>query len=117
MDMRAGLQSCISAIGAIASRIFQVALLSTIGKSNSSAGVLRLLILRLNLPEKQTASKWAPDQETHFFQLPERNEFAFEVATGDGVVGLECIEANEVLELGDVRALAIFHACQLETPM
>ena len=34
-----------------------------------------------------------PTPETHLFGLQKRNEFALEVATGDGVVGLECIEA------------------------
>jgi hypothetical protein len=34
-DIRAGLQACAFAMGAMASRIFQVSSLSTMGKSNS----------------------------------------------------------------------------------
>jgi hypothetical protein len=70
-----------------------------------AARAFRLLILPAELTGEQTASKRAPDQQTHPFSFEKWNEFAFEVATGYGVVGLESIETREVLELGDAKGL------------
>ena len=62
-DTRAGLQPWAFAIGAIASRIFQVRSLSTIGKSNSARRVpSRLLIFAAEFSRKQSAGERAPDQ-------------------------------------------------------
>src|SRR6266705_1920219 len=70
-----------------------------------TAGAFRLLIRSAELTGEQAAGKRAPDQKTHLFSFQKRNEFAFEVATGDGVVGLERLEARQVLELGDPKRL------------
>ena len=82
-----------------------------------AARVFRLLIRSVELTGEQAAGKRAPDQKADLFSFQKRNEFAFEVATGDGVVGLERIEAGEILNSEMPRALAIFQACQFETPM
>src|SRR6267142_3364141 len=70
-----------------------------------AARVFRLLIRSVELTGEQAASKRAPHQKAHLFSFQKRNEFAFEVATGNGVVGLERIEAGEILELGDAQGL------------
>src|SRR4051795_8553795 len=68
-----------------------------------AARSFRLLILAAEFTGEQTTGEWTPDQKTHLFSFQERNKFAFEVATGDGVVGLQRIEARKVLELRDAQ--------------
>src|SRR5437016_4120418 len=70
-----------------------------------AARALRLLVLAAELAGEQATGEWAPHEQARLFRFQERNELAFEVATGDGVVGLERIEAREVLELGDAKGL------------
>src|SRR5205809_7096256 len=66
-----------------------------------AARAFRLLIRSSELTGEQAASKRAPDQKTNLFSFQKRKQFALEVATGDGVVGMERIEAGEILDLGD----------------
>ena len=102
--MRAGLQLWALAMGAMTSRMRQVRSLSTKGKSKSerreSAG---FLVFAGELAGEQAAGEWAPDEEAGLFGFEERDDVAFEVAAGDGVVGLEGVEAGEVFELGDAE--------------
>ena len=70
-------------------------------QTRSAARVFRLRICSAELTGKQTTGKRTPDQEPHLFGFQERNEFTFEVATGNGVVGLERVEARQILELGN----------------
>jgi hypothetical protein len=53
-----------------------------------AAGALRLLVLAAELAGEQATRERAPNQETDLFGFHKRNEFAFEVTAGDGVVGL-----------------------------
>src|SRR5213593_4738728 len=68
-----------------------------------TAGAFRLLIRSAELTGEQAAGKRAPDQKTHLFSFQKRNQFAFEIATGDRVIGLKSIEARQVLEIGDAK--------------
>src|SRR5580704_14394238 len=70
-----------------------------------AAGVGGFLVFAGELAGEETAGEWAPDEEAGFFGFEERNEVALEVAAGDGVVGLEGVEAGEVFELGDAEGL------------
>ena len=70
-----------------------------------AARVFRLLIFAAEFAGEQAAGKWAPNQQTGLLGFEKRNDFAFQVAAGDGVVGLQRIEAGEILELGDAERL------------
>src|SRR6266550_2158177 len=70
-----------------------------------AARAFRLLILPAELTGEQATGERAPNEEADLFGFEKRNEFALEVATGDGVVGLERIEAGEILALGDAQGL------------
>src|SRR5439155_2931758 len=68
-----------------------------------TAGAFRLLIRSAELTGEQATGKRAPDQKTHLFSFQKRNQFALEVATSDGVVGLERVEARQIFGLGDPK--------------
>src|SRR5258705_12954751 len=70
-----------------------------------AAGAFPLLIPATKPTGEQATGERAPNEEADLFGFQKRNEFALEVATGDGVVGLERIEAGEILELGDAQGL------------
>src|SRR5437868_13043947 len=98
-ERRAGLHPCAFAIGAITLRIFQVRSLSTTGKSYSvrreSAG---FWFLRLELAGKQAAGKRTPHEQADLFGFQQRNDFPFEIAAGDRVISLKCVESGQVPE-------------------
>ena len=66
-----------------------------------AAGVFGLLVFAGELAGEQAAGEGAPDEQAGLFGFEEGDDVALEVAAGDGVVGLEGIEAGEVFELGD----------------
>jgi hypothetical protein len=70
-----------------------------------AAGVDRLLVFAGELAGEETTGERAPDEEAGFFRFEERDDVALEIAAGDGVVGLEGVEAGEVFKLGDAEGL------------
>src|SRR3979411_2293293 len=63
-----------------------------------AARASRVLVLAAELTGKQATREGAPDDQPRLFRFQERNELAFEIAAGDGVVGLQRGKASEVLE-------------------
>src|SRR5260370_30838631 len=63
-----------------------------------AAGTRRLLVGAADLAREKTAGEWAPNEQPGLGFVEEGNEFAFEMAPGDRVVGLQSIEAREILE-------------------
>ena len=68
-----------------------------------AAGVFGLLVFAGVLAGEQAAGEGAPDEEAGLFGFEERDYVALEVAAGDGVVGLQGVEAGEVFEFGDAE--------------
>ena len=105
-EMRAGLQLWALAMGAMTSRMLPGALLVDDGEVEvGAAGVFGLLVFAGELAGEQAAGERAPDEEAGLFGFEEGDDVALEVAAGDGVVGLEGVEAGEVFELGDGEGL------------
>jgi hypothetical protein len=70
-----------------------------------AAGVFGLLVLAGELAGEQAAGEGAPDEQADLLVLEDGDDLALEVAAGDGVVGLQGVEAGEVLVLGDAEGL------------
>ena len=68
-----------------------------------AAGVFGLLVFAGEFAGEEAAGEGAPDEEAGLFGFEEGDDVALEVAAGDGVVGLEGVEAGEVFELGDAE--------------
>ena len=65
-----------------------------------AARVPGLLILAGEFTGKQAAGERAPDQQAGLFGFEQGNDFALEIAAGDGVVGLQGVEAGERAKVG-----------------
>src|SRR3984957_4613674 len=103
-ETRAGLQPCAFAIGAITSRIFQVRSLSTMGKVVFSAPRIRGLLVRpAEIAGKQAAGERTPHEQATLFGFQQGNDFPFEIAASDRVIGLKRVESGQVPELGDAQ--------------
>ena len=66
-----------------------------------AARVGGFLVFAAEFATEQAAGERAPDEQAGLLGFEQRDEFALEVAAGDGVVGLQGIEAREVQELRD----------------
>ncbi len=98
--------------------MFQTRSLLTMGKSKlERRESLGFWCSRGEFTGEDAAGERTPDEQSGLFGFEQRHDVALEVAPGERVVGLQGVEAGEVLELGDAEGLAIFQACQLETPM
>ena len=73
-----------------------------------AAGAFRLLVFAAELAGEQAAGERAPDQQAGLFSFEQRDDFALQVAAGDGVVGLQGVEASEILELRDAQGFGDF---------
>ena len=82
-----------------------------------AAGIRGLLVFAAEFAGKQAAGERAPDQQADVLVFQQRDDLALQVAAGDGVVGLQRIEAGQILNSEMPSALAIFQAGQLEQPM
>jgi hypothetical protein len=70
-----------------------------------AAGVGGLLIVAGEFAGEETAGQRAPDEEAGLFSFENGDEFALEVAAGDGVVSLQSVEAGERAEVGEGEGL------------
>ena len=88
------------------------------GKVEVGAARIRGLLVRpAELAGKQAAGKRTPHEQADLFGFQQGNDFPFEIAAGDRVISLKRVESGRFLNSEIPRALAIFHACQLEQPM
>ena len=69
----------------------------------SAARVRGLLIRPAEFAGKQAAGKRAPHEQADLFGFQQGNDFPFEIAAGDRVVGLKRVESGQVLGLGDAE--------------
>ncbi len=60
---------------------------------------------RVNLPERMPPASGLQTSRPGLFGFEQRHDVALEVAPGERVVGLQGVEAGEVLELGDAERL------------
>src|SRR5262249_35090413 len=68
-----------------------------------SATFCRLLIVAAEFAGKQSAGKRAPYEQSSFGVFHQRHEFALQITSCDGIVGLKRIEARPVLEFRYVK--------------
>jgi hypothetical protein len=83
-DIRAGLQSCAFAIGAIASRILQDrSLIHDRRVELGAARALRVLVLTAEFAGQHATGEWTPDEQACLFRFQESHELAFEIAASE----------------------------------
>src|SRR5882757_724784 len=69
----------------------------------SAARIRGFLVRPAELAGKQAAGKRTPHQQADLFGFQQRNDFPFQIAAGDRVIGLKRVEAGEVPELRDAE--------------
>src|ERR1700722_12739462 len=67
----------------------------------SAARIRGLLIRPAELAGQQAAGKWTPHEQADLFGFQQGNNFPFEIAAGDRVIGMKRVESGQVLEFGD----------------
>src|SRR3984893_5152143 len=74
------------------------------GKVEVSAARIRGLLVRpAELSGKQAAGKRTPHEQADLFGFQQWNNFPFEIAAGDRVISLKCVESGQVPELGEAE--------------
>src|SRR5258705_5285337 len=67
------------------------------------ARICGLLVCPAELAGKQAAGKRTPHEQADLFGFQQGNDFPFEIAAGDRVIGLKRVESGQVSELGDAE--------------
>lgn len=71
------------------------------GTAPADTGFFTTIIFSRQKP----AGQWTPDHEADLLRLHHRDQFAFEVAPGNGIIGLEAFDPSKMLMLGNTLRL------------